>query len=122
MRVRISYGANIEDVPEELSQLFEYVTLKTHYTQRQIKQIQEFLEDNEVESATNLIEKLRISLAEIDNRLSDIQAIGNGYVNYKENEGAEYATEGRPGVDTARDNLAGEPPEQPTGNTYSSEA
>ena len=122
MRVRISYGANIDDVPEELSQLFEYVLLKTNYTVRQTKQIEEFFRDEDVESAANLIDKLRISLAEIDNRLSDIQSISIGYVNYKENEGAEHATEGRPSVDTPRDNLAGQSPEQPTGDTYSSEA
>ena len=122
MRVRISYGANIDDVPEELSQLFEYVLLKTNYTVRQTKQIEEFFRDEDVESAANLIDKLRISLAEIDNRLSDIQSISIGYVNYKENEGAEHATEGRPSVDTVEHSVVSSTPEQPGSDPDNDEA
>ena len=56
MRVRISYGTNIEDVPQELEQLFLFVSEKSHNTVRQVRQIEEFLADEDVESALNLIE------------------------------------------------------------------
>ena len=41
MRVRISYGADIEEVPQELQKLFLFVT-KTQCI-KQVKQINEFL-------------------------------------------------------------------------------
>ena len=110
MRVRISYGTDIKDVPQELEQLFLFVSKKSHNTSKHVRQIEEFLADEDVESALSLIEKLRLSLGEIDNRLNDISSIAAGFVNYKENEGAENAGEGRPSVDTAGDNLASEPP------------
>ena len=72
MRVRISYGTDVKDVPQELEQLFLFVSEKSHNTLRQIKQIEEFLADEDVESSLNLIEKLRLSLGEMDARLVDI--------------------------------------------------
>tara|TARA_B100000035_G_scaffold301797_1_gene298740 strand:+ start:29 stop:397 length:369 start_codon:yes stop_codon:yes gene_type:complete len=121
VRVRISYGTDIKDVPQELEQLFLFVSKKSHNTSKHVRQIEEFLADEDVESALSLIEKLRLSLGEIDNRLNDISSIAAGFVNYKENEGAENAGEGRPSVDTAGDNPASEPPKQPTGNPHRAE-
>ena len=122
MRVRISYGTDIEEVPQELEQLFLFVSEKSHNTLRQVRQIEEFLADEDVESALSLIEKLRLSLGKIDNRLIDISSIAAGFINYKENEGAENAGEGRPSVDTTGDSLVSAPPQQPTGNPHSAEA
>ena len=79
MRVRISYGTNIEDVPQELEQLFLFVSEKSHNTVRQVRQIEEFLADEDVESALNLIEKLRLSLGQMDARLSDVSSIASGF-------------------------------------------
>ena len=111
MRVRISYGADIKDVPQELEQLFLFVSEKSHGTSRQVRQIEEFLADEDIESALSLIEKLRLSLGEIDNRLNDISNISAGFLNYKENEGEENAGEGRPSVDSAGNNSVSEPPQ-----------
>ena len=122
MRVRISYGTNIEDVPQELEQLFLFVSEKSHNTSRQVRQIEEFLADEDIDSALNLIEKLRLSLGEMDNRLADVTNIAAGYVNDKENEGAQDAGERRPSVDPAGSNPVSEPPQQPTGNENSPEA
>ena len=122
MRVRISYGTNIEDVPQELEQLFLFVSEKSHNTTRQVRQIEEFLADEDIESALGLIKKLRLSLGEMDARLTDISNIATGFVDYKENEGAENAGEGRPSVDTAGNSLASAPPQQPTGNPHRTEA
>ena len=121
MRVRISYGTEIEDVPEELQQLFRFVSEKTDTMSRQVRQIDEFIAEEEIESSNIMIDKLRQTLSLIDQRLADIQSIGSGYVNYKQSEGVDNATEGRPSVDTAGNNSVGEDTEQPTGSTYSEE-
>ena len=118
MRVRISYGADIEDIPQELEQLFLFVGEKTHNATRQVKQIHEFLVDEEIESALNLMEKLRLSLAEIDNRLADVSNIASGYVNYKENEGAEDVTEGRSNMDSTEERSSDRDTVKPTGNPH----
>ena len=118
MRVRISYGADIEEIPKELEQLFLFVGEKTHNVSRQVNQIHEFLVDEEIESAVNLMEKLRLSLAEIDNRIADVSNIASGYVNYKENEGVENVEQGRPGVDTAEERPPDRDTVKPTGNPH----
>mgnify|MGYP003117365031 CR=1 FL=1 len=118
MRVRISYGADIEDIPQELEQLFLFVSEKTHNTTRQVKQIHEFLADEEIEAAVSLMEKLRLGLAEIDNRIADVSNIASGYVNYKQNEGVEDVAEGRSDMDTGEERPTGGNPQQPTGNPH----
>ena len=118
MRVRISYGADIEEIPQELEQLFLFVSEKTHNTTRQVKQIHEFLVDEEIEAAVNLMEKLRLSLAEIDNRIADVSNIATGYINYKQNEGVEDVSEGRSDMDTGEERPTGGNPQQSTGNPH----
>ena len=118
MRVRISYGADIEEIPQELEQLFLFVSEKTHNTTRQVKQIHEFLVDEEIEAAVNLMEKLRLSLAEIDKRIADVSNIATGYINYKQNEGVEDVSEGRSDMDTGEERPTGGNPQQSTGNPH----
>ena len=118
MRVRISYGADIEDIPQELEQLFLFVSEKTHNTTRQVKQIHEFLADEEIEAAVSLMEKLRLGLAEIDNRIADVSNIAVGYINYKQNEGVEDVAEGRSDMDTREERPVGGNPQQSTGNPH----
>lgn len=122
MRVRISYGADVEDVPEELEQIFSYVMEKSGKVMNQIRQVESCIYDEDLETAFNLIEKTRLGLSKLDARLADIQSIAGGYVEYKRSEGASNATERRPGMDTAGDNLAGQTTEQPGSNPNSSEA
>ena len=121
MRVKISYGIDIEEVPQELQKLFSYVCEKTAQTGSQVNLIDRCFSEKDIATPLNLIEKLRVGLAEIDNRLSDIQQIAGGYVNYKENEGAENAGEGRPSVDSTGDDLVSEPSQQPTSNPHRTE-
>ena len=118
MRVKISYGVEIEEIPEELEELFRYVSDKSRTSMRQMEQAETFLADEEIESAMYLVEKLRRTLALVDNRLADIHMIGTGYVNYKENEGVEDVREGRPSVDTAEERPPDRDAEQPGGNPH----
>ena len=118
MKVRISYGVELDNVPQELEQLFMFVSDKSHTVSKQVKQIHEFLYDEDVESAINLIERLRLSLAEIDNRVADVSNIATGYINYKQNEGVEDVEQGRPSVDTAEERPSDRNTKQSTGNPH----
>ena len=118
MRVRISYGADIEEVPQELQQLFFFVSDKTQKILRQMRQVEELLSDEDIESTINLMDKLRLNLAEVDNRIADVANIASGYVNYKENQGVEDVEQGRPSVDTAEERPSDRNTKQPTGNAH----
>ena len=118
MRVRISYGTDVEEVPEEIGQLFTYVSEKARSAMRSVNDIEGLIDEEEVEPAMILIENLRQKLSLIDQRLADIHSIGNGYLQYKENEGAEDATEGRPSVDTTEERTVSEHAQQPRGNPH----
>ncbi len=118
MRVRISYGADIEEVPQELQQLFFFVSDKTQKILRQMRQVEELLSDEDIESTINLMDKLRLNLAEVDNRIADVANIASGYVNYKENQGVEDVEQGRPSVDTAEERPSDRNTKQSTGNPH----
>ena len=118
MRVKISYGVEIEEIPEELEELFRYVSDKSRISMKQMQQVETFLADDEIESAMYLVEKLRRGLALMDNRLNDIHMIGSGYVNYKTNEGVEDVGEGSPSVDTTEERPPDRDAEQPRGNPH----
>ena len=118
MRVRISYGANIDEVPQELRQLFLFVGEKSYKVSKQVKQIDDFLHDDDIQSAVNLMETLRLNLAEIDNRIADVSNIANGYVEYRKNEGVEDVEQGRSGVDTTEERPVDRDAKQSTGNPH----
>ena len=118
MRVRISYGANIDEVPQELRQLFLFVGEKSYKVSKQVKQIDDFLHDDDIQSAVNLMETLRLNLAEIDNRIADVSNIANGYVEYRKNEGVEDVEQGRSGVDTTEERPVDRGAKQSTGNPH----
>ena len=122
MRVRISYGAHIEDVPEEIDQMFSYVRHKSHKITKQIEQLDTMIADEDLESCTAIIHRLRSSLSDVDLRLADIQHISEGYLDYKANEGVENVNEGRPGVATTGDSPVDTAPEQSTSDPNNSGA
>ena len=98
MRVKISYGADIEEVPEEVEQLFTYVTEKVSSIKTQTELIEDALAEEEMDLALPLIDKMRRTLASLDQRLSDIEMISVGYLNYK--QGEQDVPAGRPLVAT----------------------
>ena len=113
MRVRISYSAHIDEVPEEIDQMFTYVSSKSRKIMRQIEQLESLLADEDIEATSAIVDRLRTSLNEVDLRLADMQHISQGYLNYKDNEGVEHVHEGRPSVAAAGDSLADTTPQQP---------
>ena len=103
MRVKISYGVDIEDVPSEIEQLFDFVYEKKLKFENQLELAEKLLEEAELESAIEIMDKLRLTLAEMDNRIVDVSSIAQGYVQYKEQEqetGANDVSERGPFVDT----------------------
>mgnify|MGYP003129230041 CR=1 len=122
MRVRISYSTHIDEVPEEIDQMFTYVSSKSRKVMRQIEQLESLLADEDIEATSAIVDRLRTSLNEIDLRLADIQHISAGYLNYKTDEGVENVHEGRPSVVAAGDSLVDTAPQQPEGNPNNSEA
>jgi len=122
VRVRISYGAHIDEVPEEIDQMFTYVSSKSRKILRQIEQLESLLADEDIEATAAIVDRLRISLNEIDLRLADMQQISAGYLNYKANEGVENVSEGRPSVATTEDSSSDPTPRQPEGVSNNGEA
>jgi len=103
VRVKISYGVNIEDVPSEIEQLFDFVYEKKLKFENQLELAEKLLEEAELESAIEIMDKLRLTLAEMDNRIIDVSSIAQGYVQYKEQEqeaGANDVSERGPFMDT----------------------
>jgi len=100
LRVKLSYSADIEEVPEEISKLFTYVELKANAVRAQVGQLDILLEDEDIETSLSLISKLRITLGEMDQRLSDLEFISEGYVNFiEQSKGASNdTTERRPSM------------------------
>lgn len=98
MRVKISYGADITEVPEEIDQLYTYVSAKSRAIARQTESIEAHLENEDVQAALFLIDKMRKTLARMDQRLSDIEMISVGYLTHI--KGEEHVPDGRPLVDS----------------------
>jgi uncharacterized protein (UPF0305 family) len=97
VRVKISYGAEMEEVPEEIDQLYTYVSDKVRKLQSQSEKIENLLSEEEIEATLSLMDKMRRSLAAVDKRLSDIEMIGTGYLNHI--KGEEDVSNRRPSVD-----------------------
>ena len=122
MRVRISYSAHIDEVPEEIDQMFTYVSSKSRKILRQIEQLESLLADEDIEATAAIVDRLRISLNEVDLRLADMQQISGGYLNYKADEGVQNVNEGRPSVVAAEDTSVDPTAQQPEGVSNNGEA
>ena len=104
MRVKISYGINMEEVPEEVSILLDYAYNRQAALEQQLELIAELVDEEDLESTIGLINKARRSLVELDSRLADIEAIAQGYVNYQkeeEQQGEKNVSDRGPFMDSA---------------------
>ena len=97
MRVKISYGINIEDLPEEVDHLFTPVFDQALKLSSQVKSIDSLLDDDDTEAALSLMNKMRETMADMDLRLADLTSILDGYNTYKnQEEVSNDLHEGRP--------------------------
>lgn len=120
MRVKISYGAEIDEVPEEVEQLFTYVSEKARAFKTQTEHVEDALDSEDLELVLPLIDKMRRTIALMDHRLADIEMISAGYLNYKQGEQDVHA--GRPSVDTAGVGVAATGTRRPTHDQDRTEA
>jgi len=97
VRVKISYGINIEDLPEEVDHLFTPVFDQALRLSSQVKSIDSLLDDDDTEAALSLMNKMRETMADMDLRLADLTSILDGYNAYKNQEEVNNDLhEGRP--------------------------
>ena len=106
MRVRISYGVDIKDVPNQITNLL-------HDSIDRMQQICMLLEravddmgdcEENSEHLVNLLDKVRKSLGATDLDLADIQSIMMGLANYY--NGEQNVSDGRPIMDSSGDTTA----------------
>ena len=101
MRVRISYGVDIADVPSEAFELASNAVVKLQSLQnKEIKlALDELLEkDANLDLVTEKLDKARKELAIVDSIMSDVQAIVDGLNTYY--KGDENVRERRSDLDT----------------------
>ena len=112
MRVKISYGVEIDEVPDEIEELFDFVYRKKINIDKQLDLVERLIEERDLEAAVTTMDKLRQTLVKIDSRIADITHIAQGYIAYREQEGVQDVSEGRPSVDTVEHGVVGSAPEQ----------
>ena len=103
MRVRISYGINIDRVPEKTQDLIYDSIEQLRETMKLLERVVEDLERSEENSSNILstIDKLRKNLSEADLTISDAQSILSALNNYY--RGEHDVSERRPTMDPSGD-------------------
>ena len=106
MRVKISYGIQVEEVPEEVQKLFDGVGEWMHTLSKQSDTIEDLLEAEELEAGLSMMNKMRETLGNMDARVQDLSHILEGYNAYKKQNGVrDDSSERRPAVGTPSSNV-----------------
>ena len=106
MRVKISYGVELDQIPEEVQNLFDGVGEWIHTLSKQADTVHDLLVTEELESCVSVMNKMRTTLAKMDARIEDLSNILGGYNTYIKQNGAENdPSERRPVVDTTSSNV-----------------
>ena len=106
MRVKISYGVELDQIPEEVQNLFDGVGGWMHTLSKQAKTVHDLLATEELESCVSVMNKMRETLAKMDARIDDLSNILGGYNTYINQNGVEDdPPERRPVVDTTGGNV-----------------
>lgn len=114
-KVKISYGVELEDIPEEVQKLFDGITVWMDTLSKQSDTIDDLLETEELESCVSVMDKMRRTLATMDARILDLANILQGYNNYMKQVGEQNEpSERRSTVDTSSNNVV-QRPEQSDG-------
>ena len=115
MKVKLSYTVDLEEIPEELVLLFENIFNKSRAFAYQAETVDALLTDGDVEPALAIMNKMRMTMVEIDTRLADLSSIAEGYLAYKDKGVEDETSSGRPAVDTTSGNAL-QGTEQPNGS------
>ncbi len=106
MRVKISYGVELDQIPEEVQKLFDSVTDWQETLSRQSDTIEDLLSGEEFEACVSVMNKMRETMGNMDQRIAELSNILTGYNTYiKENGANDDPPERRPVVDTASSNV-----------------
>ena len=101
MRVRVSYGVDLEELPKISEDLLlaSIQRLQNSLTilERSLEELKD--SDKDYSATSNIIDKARIELSKSDLTLSDIQSILMGLNRHY--NGEENVPEGRPTMDTS---------------------
>jgi len=101
VRVKISYGVELDQIPEEVQNLFDSVGEWMHTLSKQADTIHDLLSAEELEAGLSVMNKMRETLGNMDARIGDLSNILVGYNTYIEENGVEDGpSERRPVVDT----------------------
>ena len=100
MRVKISYGVDIEEVPGEVQKLFDDMNIWLDKLSKQQDTVDDLLDTEEFDSCIAIMEKMRLTMGVMDSRLLDLVSILQGYSAYMKQVGEQNDTpERRPTVD-----------------------
>tara|TARA_R100000152_G_C6752577_1_gene176279 strand:+ start:265 stop:609 length:345 start_codon:yes stop_codon:yes gene_type:complete len=100
MRVRISYGMDISDVPSKTSELLCDTVHKLEEALSTLKRCRDGVEDcvGDFRHITSTLDKVRLNLSEVDHSIQDVDYILQGLNNYY--NGEQNVSDGRPTMDT----------------------
>tara|TARA_Y100000593_G_scaffold14918_1_gene28829 strand:+ start:3633 stop:3977 length:345 start_codon:yes stop_codon:yes gene_type:complete len=100
MRVRISYGMEVEDIPEQAEKMGREAYVSLMESAKQLQNALEMISDAEgdYELVLSLFDKVRHKLTKSDLIIADLLAILRGLQTY--NNGDYNVSEGRPTMDS----------------------
>tara|TARA_R110000822_G_scaffold103675_1_gene230363 strand:- start:3798 stop:4142 length:345 start_codon:yes stop_codon:yes gene_type:complete len=103
MRVRISYGIEVEDIPEQAETIGQDAIYKLREAIDSLSKAIDNIEESEnnYTLVLSMLEKTRLKLNKTDLIITDLTAILEGLQNY--HNGEEHVSEGRPIMDPSRD-------------------
>jgi len=101
MRVKISYGIALEEVPEEANRLIDKALKQLHASVKILEHASLALEDCDDDFSTSIsyLDKARKTITDVDSVLLDSQSILQGLENYY--NGEQNVSEGRPIMDSS---------------------
>ena len=115
MKVKISYTADLERIPDELTLLFENIFITSRAFAHQAETTDTLLSDGEIEAALALMNKMRSTMVEMDTRLADLSSIAEGYLAYN-NQGDNHESSNRRSTMGSPSDNAVQGPKQPNGS------
>jgi len=102
MRVRISYGLDIQEVPSRASELLCDTVEQLEEVLSILKRCRDGVEDcvTDFQHVNRGLDKVRLSLSSVDQSVQDVEFILEGLNNYYKGEQNDVSS-GRPPVDTS---------------------
>lgn len=106
MRVRISYGVELEEIPEHVETIGETALIELRLATQQLSKALENIQecDKDYSTIMNMMDKVRFKLNKSDMIISDVQNILEGLNNYY--NGENDVSERGPIVDTSRSTVS----------------